>query len=245
MTTQVFTCKAWLLHSRPFRDTSLLVDLLTLERGRVAAIAKGVRNARSKGRATLQLFMPLQVGLAGKHELQALRSVEAIPGAPFPPSGERLFAGLYINELLVKLFHGHEAEASLFDAYEQVIFGLGAGGSIEPLLRSFELQLLDCLGYGLQLDFDAESGEPVLSEAWYFLRKDGGLARQLQVPGDMLAREEAGLIPGREVIKLQQGRLDAPSTLKYAKRLLRTSLHRLLDGRELASRELFKRKAEK
>src|SRR5690606_13432265 len=101
--------QAWLLHSRPFRETSLLLEFLTLEHGRVTAIALGARSIKGRLRLLLQPFVLLRISVTGKHELRNLQASEAsAPGLLL--QGERLFAGLYLNELLVRLLQGHEAE---------------------------------------------------------------------------------------------------------------------------------------
>ena len=170
----------WLLHSRPYRDTSMLLDFFTEESGRVSAIARGIRNPKAKHKALLQPFMPLYISLAGRGELQNLRQVEARSPALFL-KGESLFSALYINELMVRLVAGHEKDKGLFVAYSSVLQELSTDADIEPLLRSFELRLLENLGYGLQLSHEAESDNPVVAEGWYYLQGDGGFVRQLQV----------------------------------------------------------------
>ncbi len=232
--------EAWLLHSRPFRDTSLLLDFLTLEQGRVSAIARGARTQKGRGRSTLQPFVPLRITLAGKHELRTLQASEAsAPGLLL--QGERLFAGFYLNELLVKLLHGHEPEPAVFQVYAQTLTLLGAGAEVEPLLRKFELRLLDSLGYGLQFDHDADSGEELVEEGWYYLQADSGFVRQLQVPASDADAVRAGLFPGLELQRIATADFMLASTRKHAKRLLRQVLQQHLGGREISSRQLFAR----
>lgn len=232
------TLDAWLLHSRPFRETSLLLDFLTLEQGRVSAVARGARSAKGRLRLLLQPFLPLRIVLSGKHELRSLHASEAA-GPGYSLQGERLFAGLYLNELLVKLLHGHEPEPRVYHAYAQTLASLGGEAAVEPLLRHFELCLLDCLGYGLQFEQDAESGEPVRPDAWYYLRADSGFVRQLQEPQDEQAARQAGLFPGSALQQIAVGDFSAASTRRHAKRLLRQVLQQHLDGKEIVSRQLF------
>lgn len=230
----------WLLHSRPFRDTSLLLDFLTLEQGRVSAIARGARTQKGKGRSMLQPFVPLRLALTGNHELRTLQSCEA--AAPsLLLQGERLFAGFYLNELLVKLLHGHEPEPLVYQAYAQTIAGLAGAPDVEPLLRQFELRLLDALGYGLQFDHDADSGEPLDEAGWYYLQADSGFVRQLQAPVTEAEALQSGLYPGIELRRIAEADFTADSTRKQAKRLLRQVLHQHLGGKEIASRQLFQR----
>ena len=228
---------AWLLHSRPLRETSLLLEFLTEQHGRVSAVAKGCRGARNRGRPPLQPFVPLLVSFSGKQELKNLRSCE-LAAASRPLSGTRLFAGFYLNELLIKLLPVHEAEHRLFSVYTEAIGGLGGGKPIEPLLRQFELALLDSLGYGLQLGHDADSGEEIREAASYYLKVESGFVRQLQ-PG--LERDDSRLYPGSVLRNISAGNYADEDTRALAKRMLRQVLQYHLDGRELSSRQLFRK----
>lgn len=227
----------WLLHARPYRDTSLLLDLFTEEEGRVGAIARGVRAAGSgkavSKRSLLQPFVPLQVSLSGRGELRTLGQTEAL-GAGIPLSGERLLSALYVNELLVRLLPAHEKEAEVFDDYSHLLLALAGNAALEPLLRNFELQLLDVLGYGLQLTHDVVSGEPILACTWYQLQQDGGFMRQ---PSNV--SDTRGLYDGSDLIALALRDFSQVNTRRTAKRLLRHVLQQHLGGRELASRALF------
>lgn len=230
--------EAWLLHSRPFRETSLLLDFLTLEQGRVSAIARGARSSKGRQRLLLQPFVALRISIAGRHELRTLQAAEVLAPAPML-QGERLFAGLYLNELLVKLLQGHEPEQRVFHAYAETLASLGAGAEVEPLLRHFELCLLDSLGYGLQFDQDAASGAELEPEGWYYLQADSGFVRQLQAPADEAEARRAGLFPGSALLDIAAGQFSAADTRRHAKRLLRQVLQQHLDGKEIVSRRLF------
>jgi DNA repair protein RecO (recombination protein O) len=237
MTRPLDKQSAWLLHSRPFRDTSALLDFLTPELGRVTAIARGARGPRSRQRALLQPFQPLIISLAGRTELLNLRDVEAAaPGLVL--TGEYLFAALYVNELMVRLLRGHEAEATLFSLYGAVLAGLGARGDLEPLLRDFELRMLDALGFGLQFTHEAETGEVLATDGWYYLHADTGFVRhwQVQEPQQSSAQH---LYPGHELYRIAGRDFTESSTRSCAKRLLRQVLQHHMSERPLTSRELF------
>jgi len=225
---------AWLLHSRPFRDTSVLLDFLTPEFGRVTAIARGARGPRSKHKALLQPFQPLTISLFGRTELLNLRDVEAAgPGTVL--TGDRLFSALYVNELMTRLLRGHEGEATLFSLYSAVLAGLGTGAELEPLLRDFELRVLDALGFGLQFSHEAETGDTLAADAWYYLHQDTGFVRQQQ--GAQPAQQD--LYPGHELHKIALRDFSAGTTRACAKRLLRQVLQHHMSERPLTSRELF------
>lgn len=228
---------AWLLHSRPFRDTSLLLDFLTPEHGRLNAIARGARGPRSKQRALLQPFQPLVISLSGRGELLNLRDAEAA-GPGMVLTGERLFAALYVNELMTRLLRGHEGEATLFGLYSGVLAGLQAGVELEPLLRDFELRVLDALGFGLQFSHEAETGEVLAADCWYYLHEDTGFVRQRSVQE---AHPDATqyLYPGHELHRIAARDFTESSTRACAKRLLRQVLQHHMSERPLVSRELF------
>jgi DNA repair protein RecO (recombination protein O) len=237
MTRPLDRQSAWLLHSRPFRDTSVLLDFLTPELGRVSAIARGARGPRSKHRALLQPFQPLSISLSGRTELLNLRDVEAAAPA-LALTGEHLFAALYVNELMVRLLRGHEPEATLFSLYGSALSGLGARAELQPLLRDFELRVLDALGFGLQFSHEAETGEVLADDGWYYLHQDSGFVRHWQAQEQQQGSAQH-LYPGRELYRIAERDFSASSTLAYAKRLLRQVLQHHMSERPLTSRELF------
>lgn len=228
---------AWLLHSRPFRDTSVLLDFLTPEHGRISAIARGARGPRSKQRALLQPFQPLIVSLTGRTELLSLRDVEAA-GPGLTLTGERLFSALYVNELMARLLRGHEGEVTLFELYSTVLAGLNAGAELEPLLRDFELRVLDALGFGLQFSHEAETGEALAADCWYYLHHDTGFVRQRSVH-EPHPDATQHLYPGHELHRIALRDFSAGTTRACAKRLLREVLQHHMSERPLTSRELF------
>jgi len=238
MDTRSEILNAWLLHSRPFRDTSLLLDFLTLEKGRVSAVARGVRNSRSKGRSSLQPFTPLHISLTGKHELQTLRSFESSAPA-IKLQGNNLFAGFYLNELIVKLLPGHEPEQDLVKIYVDTLTALEKNRDIEPLLRIFELQLLESLGYGLQLHHDTDNGDAIDDASWYYLQPESGFVKQLHVIQTAESEANGGLYPGFELKKIAAADYLDATTRKFAKRMLRQVLQFHLGTREITSRALF------
>jgi DNA repair protein RecO (recombination protein O) len=228
---------AWLLHSRPFRETSLLLDFFSLERGRFSAIARGVRSAKSNKRALLQPFTPLNLAVAGKTDLLTLKSVDA-DGPALLLTGAALFSALYVNELVTRLLSGVEAEPALFALYQDTLCALQEGSDVEVALRLFELQLLDTLGYGVDFAHDAEHGAAVEAGARYYLHPESGLVRQHAV--DSAASREHQLYGGAELLAIARRDFSASQTRRAAKLLLRQLLGRHLGERELASRELFR-----
>ena len=157
---------AYVLHQRPYRNTSQLIDCLTHDHGVVALVAQGSKRPKSGQRAVLQPFLPLQISWVRRGELGRLTHVELIPPAS-ELSGERLLAGFYMNELLLRLVARGDANAPVFSCYSRALADLAARANTSMVLRLFELRLLEALGYGLNLHHDAETGEPICAERRY------------------------------------------------------------------------------
>lgn len=226
--------QCWLLHGRPYRDSSLLLEFFTREEGRVGAVARGVRSVRSGNRRSLlQPFTPLQIVLSGRGELRTLSQVEPL-GVAMPLAGERLLSGLYLNELLIRLLPQHEREESLYNEYDRLLRQLATAADLEVVLRGFELSLLECLGYGLQFERDMLSGEPIQPNFLYRLHEEGGFVLQ--------QREfEQDLIRGEALLAIAARDFSATATRRAAKLLLRQALQQHLGGRDIQSRNLFRR----
>ena len=218
---------AYVLHSRPYRDTSALVDLLTLHEGLQRVVWRGARGSR-KGSGP-QLFVPMMVALAGRSELRTLAAAEAA-GSYVTLRGDQLFSGMYLNELLLRLLRAADPQPLLFAAYQAALEALAGAQPVEPVLRRFEWQLLDVLGYGFSLTVDA-SGQPIDPAARYVWQADQGLVR-IEMP------PEAGL-PGAALLSIAAGEWAEPGTLRAAKLLMRQALSVHLGDRPLISRQLF------
>lgn len=227
---------AWILHGRPYRDSSSLLEAFTAGYGRISLVARGARR-RSRGGssgALLQPFLPLLLSFAGRGELKNLMAAETA-GAAVALRGERLFSALYVNELLVRLLHRHDAHPALFAVYGNTLRELAGSGSAEGVLRRFEVSLLDELGYRVDFSVDGRSGEAVTEERWYHYAGDQGL----------VARGEVGepsqpAYCGADLLLMANGEFEGAARLT-AKRLLRQVLAGHLGGTPLKSRELFRR----
>lgn len=229
MRTEPHPC--YILHLRPYRETSLLAELLSSEHGRVSVVARG---ARRNGNRQRHLFRPLLRVHAGWHARGELGTLTAIEAAGRPESwpGEALIAALYLNELLVRLLHRHESHPELFTAYEQALAGLCERGTREAALRIFEKRLLQALGYGLVLDREADGGARIEDEREYYYVVESGPRTE---PG-------AGCrVSGATLNALHSESLRDATQLQQAKRLLRSIIGPHLGTRPLASRDLYRR----
>lgn len=226
---------AWLLHSRPYRDSSLLLDVFCADHGRLGLVARGVHR-RSRGGslgAQLQPFRPLLLSFSGRGDLQQLTAVEA-PGAALGLAGERLFSGLYLNELLVRLLQRHDPHPELFACYGTTLEALAGEANVAAHLRRFESLLLESLGYHLQPGVDASTGDEVAPDGWYRFDPESGLW-----PAGVAEPGGQPLYPGRHLLALAAGDYCGEAA-GSAKRLLRQALAVHLGDRPLRSRELFR-----
>jgi DNA repair protein RecO (recombination protein O) len=220
---------AYVLHTRRYRDSSLIVELLTREQGRLSCVARGALRAR-RGGVRPQAFVPLLVGLRGRGEMQSLASAES-SGRPLSLAGSRLFCGLYLNELVLYLTIRHDPCEGLFDDYQHTLFELQAAATPEPVLRRFEVGLLRHLGHGLMLDTDSR-GQPICPDTRYTYDFEAGPVVTMVDSADALS--------GATLQSLERGEFSDAGTLREARLFMRRVLNHYLEGRPLRSRELFR-----
>lgn len=226
---QAVLTPAYVLHSRPYRDSSALVDLLCLHQGVMRVVWRGAKGQR-RGLSP-QAFMPLLVAMIGRGELKTLSQAE-VAGAYQPLQGQALFSGLYLNELLIRLMPPGEPSALIFAAYQHALEQLAGPALVEPVLRQFEWQLLEVMGYGFSLTEDA-LGNPVAAEQHYAWHAERGL-----LPIEQPSSATAGL-PGSGLLAMATADWSRPQALRTAKLLMRQALAVHLGDRPLVSRQLF------
>lgn len=216
---------AYVLHSRPYRETSLLLECLTRDQGRLGVVARGVRGERARlKRAQLEPFQPLALDLLMRGELATLTAVETI-GAPLRLQGDAGLSGLYLNELVVRLTERQDPFPRVFDAYAQTLQRMAGGESLAWSLRRFERDLLEAIGYGLQLQFEADSGEPLEPDAHYRYAVETGAVR--------CAAGSARALRGSDLLALEQDRMPDNAGLKSLRDLVREVIRFHLGGGEL------------
>jgi DNA repair protein RecO (recombination protein O) len=165
---------AYVLHARPYRETSLLLECLTRDHGRLGVVARGVRRERARtSRAQLEPIQILLLDLSMRGELATLVGAESAD-RPHRLTGHANLAGLYLNELTVRFTSRQDPHPSLFDAYARTLARLAGGESPGWSLRRYERDLLAVIGYALRLETEAESGEPLNAERWYLYRVEHG-----------------------------------------------------------------------
>jgi DNA repair protein RecO (recombination protein O) len=223
---------AYILHTRPYRDTSMLVDFLTPEFGRVTAVARGVRSRKTPKRNLLNPFTRLLISYQGKTDLKLLTHFEA-EGSHFTLTAKHLFSGFYLNELLVRLLPELDAHPELYSLYEQSLQALNLQQDLEPILRHFELQLLDALGYGIYFGADAKTGVELLDSCHYCLDSTLGFYQD-----DCVAPTQLQFL-GQHLHAIAARDFSQADVKQTAKRITRILLKPLLGTRPLMSRELF------
>jgi DNA repair protein RecO (recombination protein O) len=229
---------AFVLHTYPYRETSVIVEALTCDHGRVALVARGAKRPRSELRGLLHAFQPLTLSWAGVGELKTLVKAECRGGLPLV-SGSALLCGFYLNELLLKLLPREDPHPALFDDYETALTRLAANAEQAPVLRQFELRLLAELGYALPLTHEADGGAPVEAAARYHYAFGHGPrlvgAHVLREPG-----ERYPLVRGATLLALAQRDFGAPDVAAEAKRLMREVLDHYLEQRAIFSRRVVR-----
>lgn len=232
MTKRILLEPAYVLHRRPYRETSFLVELFTPEHGRLAVVAKGVKNPHSALQGLLQPFVPLLVSFSGKGELMSLNQVE-INGVMKNLRADCLFAGFYLNELLVSLLQKWDPHPGLYACYEKTLTALQADKLDEGSLRSYEKTLVEELGYGFLPKSDVSLHNTFSPDKFYrFIPEHGFEACE---PGSVASN----IFSGKSLIAIARDDWQQENCLFDAKRLMRFILLPLLGAKEIYSRQLF------
>lgn len=233
----------FILHSYPYKETSLILETFTRTHGRVAMVAKGVKR-NGGGKYAINPFQPITLSWLGRAELKTLRSAEHEKIFPHL-RGNTLMAAFYLNELILKLAVKEDPHELLFDRYAIAIESLTTASthprSIEVTLRRFELSMLAELGYGLTLTHEADSDMPIDSNLEYWYVVDRGPIRVMR--GEMPTALEPIRVSGRTLIAMRQSALNESSEaqiLMQAKQLMRRVLNHQLGDKALHTRQLIR-----
>jgi DNA repair protein RecO (recombination protein O) len=224
---------AFVLHTYPWRETSLIVEILSHDHGRVAMVAKGARRPMSALRGVLMAFQPLLLDWSGGGEVKTLVRAEWQGGQPLL-IGRALLCGYYLNELLVRLTAREDPHPAVFAAYRTALDELARQHALAPLLRRFELALLRELGYGVGLDREADSDAPIEAAARYAYIIEKGPLRVTHESGDQPT------FSGRSLLDMAAGDYARAETLVHSKQLLRMLINHYLGGQPLHSRRVLK-----
>ena len=247
--------RGYVLHSYPYRESSLILQVWTQKHGRLGLVAKGARRPKSASRSVLVPFQPLSLSWFGRGELRTLKTAE--PWAPATPlAGASLLSAFYLNELLLKLTTRDDPHEKLFIAYDAAIDALRAlsrlgsrpagpglaepapqpARDIEPVLRRFELRLLQELGYAVELTREAGSHAAIHADRdyWYVAERGPVAAAQGEAPSNAVK------LRGQTLIDLERDRFEDAATVAQSKQLMRLLIHHSLNGQELATRTILR-----
>ena len=225
---------AFVLHTYPYLETSLVVEAFTRDFGRVPLVAKGAKRPKSALRGLLLAFQPLLLTGGGKSELRTLHKAEW-QGGWMPLQGTGLICGFYLNELLVRLLHRNDPHEQLFVYYQETLAALSSQKDYMPILRRFEQRMLQELGYALTLDRDVASGKPTDPYGNYSYEIERGpVAWDENNPGHGLQ------LKGKTLLDMQQGDYSTAITRQQSKALMRYILNHYLGDQPLHTRQLLK-----
>ena len=223
----------YILHYRPYRETSMLLDIFSRDHGRTGLVAKGAKQKRNSTSLLLQPYQRLSMSWSGTGDLVTLNKVEADRPTRIL-EGERLISAFYINELVIRLLHKHEAHPELFGIYDTTLDDLVAREiEHQVVIRIFEKRLLQALGYGLILDHEVDTGAHIDVDKDYYYQAERGPVTSLPIGNDYVK------ISGTTLRSLAQGNLVGKNVQDESKKLMRYVLQKHLGQKPLASRALY------
>jgi len=233
---QVALEPCYVLHARSYRESSLLLETFSRDHGRVGLVARGARGSRSRWRNLLQPFRPLLLSWNMRGELGTLTGAEQVASPP-AAQGEALFCGLYVNELLLRSLHRSDPHPDLFESYRSLLTDLATVPQLQPVLRVFEMELLESLGLGLQLQTEHGTGAPISPEARYRYVPESGPVR-IESAAAHHHNDRTLEVSGEALLALRDHQIDERH-LRELKRLMRSVLQFHLGDKPLKTLSLF------
>ena len=218
----------FLLHQRSYGETSIIADVFTQKSGKISFIAKGAKKPKSKFFGYLVPFQKLKITYSGRSELKTLTSIDRDLASNSNTFSKVSYSLLYINELLMKLLPKDAKHEELFVLYDEFLKKINKNNNLEISLRHFELDLLDMLGYGFDYDSEIDSNEPIEAELSYVFVSQRGFRKS-----------NSSSFKGKDILSIKKRKLeDVP--LKYLKEITTKAIGICLEGKDLASRKIFK-----
>jgi DNA repair protein RecO (recombination protein O) len=230
---------AYILHKRPYRESSSIVEVFTRNYGRLSLLARGSRGQRSKIAGNLLLFTPLVVSWQGKGNLPYLKSAERTELKAPALKNRALLSAMYINELLMYLLHKDDVHEAIFEHYHHCLYSLEDDDGIELVLRIFETRLLELLGFGLNLQTEADTGEQIDSTAIYDYHIEYGPVRSRETTAKSVPRISGICLLALANEQYQDIAMNS-QFLCELKQLMRSVMGHHLGNKKLKSRELFR-----
>jgi len=221
--------ECFLLHQRPHGETSLIVDVFTKKNGKMSIIAKGAKKPKSKFFGYLTPFTKLKITYTGRSELKTLTNIDRDFSESTNSLSKTSYSLLYINELLIRLLPKDAVHEDLFQLYESFLVKIHSGENIELTLRSFELDMLEMLGYGLDFENEIDKNQSIdVNKNYSFIPERG------------FRESKNSNFSGKDIINIRMRNLSEVSK-KNLKQITQESIHFCLDGKSLSSREIFRR----
>ncbi len=224
----------YILHTYPFKETSLVVELFAQNFGRVAVTAKGARRPRSAMRGMLQAFQPMLATWSGKQELKTLHSLEW-NGSVLLLQGEALMCGFYLNELLLRLLPREDAHETLFAYYADTLQRLATANDLATTLRRFELKFLQELGYAIPLSLDMDNDVIQTRQNYRYEAEHGAF----KLTGAMGKHDSGVSLHGKTLIDMANDDYSHAQTKQQSKQLMRYLLAHYLGDKPLHTRQLL------
>ena len=222
----------YILHSRDYRESSLILEIFSREFGRVSLVAKGAKRNKKQLAINFNLYQKYHISWVSKSELGTLVDIDLASLMKSLKPGQ-IMTGFYMNEIILRLLHKHESHPELFDSYDTTISKLLNDESEQILLRYFEKILLQSLGYGVVLDHDVHTNEAIIAEEEYYYVFDFG-------PSIETHNARPGIkISGKTLLELNTETLLDTRNINEAKMLFRSILNQYLGDKPLASRQLY------
>ena len=230
---------AYILHTRAYRDTSLLVDVFSENYGKLSLIAKGARKPKQYQRYLLQPFIPLFISWQGKSSLKTLTAIEAST-QPVELHSRFLYSGLYLNELLNYVLPSNDPSPEVFQLYATALEQLAHQVDLESCLRQFEFSLLVELGYGIDFTVDASSGKPIQATGIYHFIVEHGFVEVIKNTATVSCFDDKPSFAGELLIAIAHDQFGQQDVRRAAKQIARLALEPYLRGKVLKSRDLFR-----
>ena len=225
---------AYLMHQRPFSESSQIINLFSRHFGRVDVIAKGSKRPKSKFKSFLQPFLPILVSWSGRSQLKTLRSIDLNIKQKTTLPSKQLMSAFYLNELILSLLTTNDPYPELFDCYALTIDKLSDVDSSESVLRTFEINLLSQIGYAINFQTEAMSSNEIEAEQVYRFVVEEGFIRS------NATTSHHSLIKGSIIKAIEKGDYSTSQILKAAKRITRESIKYHLSGKELNTKKVFR-----
>ncbi len=219
--------KAYVIHSRPYKETSLIVTFLTEKKGKISAVAKGAKRKNSRLSGNLEPFQCLNIDYRGKSDLKSLVLAEPIEVFEDFFGSENLYSAFYVNELINYLVAQADESMEIFDIYKKCISNLKRNNQIEKILRDFELNILSTLGYEINFLTDYDSNEPIMNGLRYKYSPQSGFSKSEQGYDGKILNE----INERKFSK---------NSLQACKEINRTTINYYFEELNIKSRIFFK-----